>query len=58
MTESAPSFQPRLGILRLGTFPELEMELCLSVDGVDGADDVGCLDLVTFLHGNALHLAV
>ena len=52
------SAEPQLRILRLGSLPDLEMELIEVVDGVNPADDLPGGDLVSRLHGNGAQTAV
>ena len=50
--------QPRFRILRILAFPDFEMKLGLSIDGIDISQKLPGLDLVASLHGDIPHLAV
>ena len=52
------SAEPRLRILRLGSLPDLEMELIEVVDGIYPSDDLPGGDLVSRLHGNGAQTAL
>ena len=51
-------FQPFFRVLRRTLFPELEMQLVLTGNGVDGPDDLAGPDLFPGLHGYGFQLAV
>lgn len=45
-------FEPFLRIMRILALPQFEMELGLSVDGIDGSEHISHIDLVICLYGN------